>query len=368
MKSRERVWRSLEFEEPDRVPIMEMGIDPPHIEALMGKRYEGGVVTATLTLEGQSREEELIELTVGCYEKLGFDIIEGSTSSPKGWRPKMNTDGTMTDEWGRILYYDKKCQKWSPGGKTIFSTIDEWENFSLPDPAAPGRSDSFEYMKHLVDGRMVLAGSVRDPFALLWEMFTPVNFVKWMYRNPLFIRRMFEKIVVHNISMINLLADCGAELIISNGDWCDKKGPMVPVKFFREIVFPGLMRQVHASHSQGLKFIKHTDGNIMPLLEDLAGTVDGMHSLDPSAGVDIEEVKTKYGDRLVLFGNVSVDNLARKSKREIVDETKGCIRRASPGGGHILTSSNTWFADAKLENCLTMVEVGRKFGTYPLRS
>jgi uroporphyrinogen-III decarboxylase len=66
------------------------------------------------------------------------------------------------------------------------------------------------------------------------------------------------------------------------------------------------------------------------------------------------------------MGNVSVDNLATKSREEIVEETKTCIRKASPGGGHILSSSNSWAAGAKLENCLTMVETGRRYGAYPI--
>jgi uroporphyrinogen-III decarboxylase len=115
-----------------------------------------------------------------------------------------------------------------------------------------------------------------------------------------------------------------------------------------------------------MKFIKHTDGNILPLLPDMVEIVDGVHSLDPSAGVDIGKVKEEYGDSLVLMGNVSVDNLATKKRTDIIEETKRCIKIASPGGGHILTSSNSWSAGAKLENCLAMIKAGRKWGKYPI--
>ena len=61
-----------------------------------------------------------------------------------------------------------------------------------------------------------------------------------------------------------------------------------------------------------------------------------------------------------------MDSLAKKSRREVVEETKDCIRKASPGGGHILSSSNSWAAGAKLENCLAMVQTGRRYGVYPI--
>ncbi len=68
-----------------------------------------------------------------------------------------------------------------------------------------------------------------------------------------------------------------------------------------------MKRQVETAHRFDIKFIKHTDGNVLPLLPDMAEIVDGVHSLDPSAGVDIGKVKEEYGDSLVLMGNVSVD-------------------------------------------------------------
>jgi hypothetical protein len=42
------------------------------------------------------------------------------------------------------------------------------------------------------------------------------------------------------------------------------------------------------------------------------------------------------------------------------------IKEASPLGGHILCSSNSLHSAVKLENFLTMVATGRKFGKYPL--
>jgi uroporphyrinogen decarboxylase len=74
----------------------------------------------------------------------------------------------------------------------------------------------------------------------------------------------------------------------------------VPVKFFKDVIFPNLRRQVEAAHRAGLKFIKHADGNLNPIMEDLANIVDGLQSIDPTASMDIGEVKRRYGGRLIL--------------------------------------------------------------------
>jgi uroporphyrinogen decarboxylase len=223
-----------------------------------------------------------------------------------------------------------------------------------------------EYTKKVIGDTMALVAVIRDPFAHVWEMFSPIKFVKWMYENPQFIRRAIERVTEFNVAITKRIGEASPDFIICTGDYCEAKGPMVPVKFFREVIFPNLKRQVDAAHKEGLKLIKHTDGNINPILDDMAGIVDGLHSLDPSAGVDIGEIKAKHGHRLVLIGNVSVDNLAKKSKAEVIEEVKDVIRKASPGGGHILSSSNTWAAGAKLDNCFAMVKAGRKYGVYPV--
>jgi hypothetical protein len=99
-----------------------------------------------------------------------------------------------------------------------------------------------------------------------------------------------------------------------------------------------------------MKFIKHSEGNLNLLLPDLVKMVDGLHSLDPTASMDIGLIKSEYGESLVLIGNVAVDTLCRRTAEEVVQETKDHLRRAAPSGGYILSSSNSWFADAKLKN------------------
>lgn len=364
MNRKERALKALHIEEPDVVPITELGIDVTHLEALTGTTSTG---QWSLTAVSPDRRKEAtnVEIKTKCYRKLKFDVITCGLSAPEGWKSICNPDGTITDEWGRVLILDTRCKTWFPYG-SIFKTPEDIEHFPLPDPRASGRLFAIEYMKRIVGDEMALAAYIRGPFAHAWEMFTPMNFVRWMYEKPELIRRTIGKLTEFNVEIINQVADSGVDFVICGGDYCEKKGPMVPVKYFREVIFPNLEKQVETAHKRGLNFIKHTDGNINPLLDDLANIVDGLHSLDPSAGVDIGEVKAKYGDKLVLMGNVAVDSLARKNKKEVIEETKECIRKASPGGGHFLTSSNTWFTDAKLENCLAMVETGRKNGRYPI--
>jgi len=365
MNKKDRVMRTLDHLEPDVVPITEMAIDPIHVENLAQTKLVGETSLQTQVSADRKAEANTVAAMVRTYQKLGFELIPCELSAPDGWSSQKNPDGTRTDEWGRVLSYDFKCRTWVPTS-SIFTTPEDFERFPLPDPHASGRTFAVEEMKKRIGDDVALAGFIRDPFAHAWEMFKITNFVSWLYERPGIIRQAIEHLTDFNVEIMKRVVEAGADLIISGGDYAEKNGPLVPVKFFRDVIFPNLRRQVEVAHRAGLKFIKHSDGNLNPILDDLASIVDGLHSLDPTASMDIGQVKRRYGDRLVLIGNVSVDNLCRKTKEEIVQETKECLRKAAPGGGHILSSSNSWYTDAKLENCLAMVDAGRKYGRYPI--
>jgi len=362
MNKRERIISVLDHKEPDRVPITELAIDPVHIEAISGMKLTDD---SAHMIPSRVRESSVIDTTFRTYEKLGFELIACELSAADGWSSKPNPDKTINDEWGRVLSYDPTARVWVQTS-SIFNSPEDFERFSFPDPYASGRTYAIERMKSKAGDEMAVAALIRDPFATAWEMFKITDFVRWLYEKPDFIRHVLDEITEFNIEVVKRVIDAQVDLIVGDGDYSEKRGPLVPVKFFKEVILPNLRKQVQVVHKAGLKFIKHTDGNINLILADLADIVDGLHSLDPTAGMDIGKVKRLHGDKLILMGNVSVDNLCTMTTGEIMNETRECLRKAAPGGGYVLTSSNSWYADAKLENCLAMVQTGRKYGSYPI--
>ena len=96
--------------------------------------------------------------------------------------------------------------------------------------------------------------------------------------------------------------------------------------------------------------------------------IDALHSIDPISGMDIGEVKEKYGDKVCLCGNIDVGYiLLRASIHEVINAVKECINKASPGGGHFLCSSNVIQREHSINNVLAMIKTGHKYGQYPIR-
>ena len=51
---------------------------------------------------------------------------------------------------------------------------------------------------------------------------------------------------------------------------------------------------------------------------------------------------------------------------EVKEEVKACLRAGGPGGGYIISSSNTIHSGVKPENYAAMLEAVREYGVYPL--
>jgi uroporphyrinogen decarboxylase len=50
----------------------------------------------------------------------------------------------------------------------------------------------------------------------------------------------------------------------------------------------------------------------------------------------------------------------------VKESVKDTIAQAAPGGGYIISSSNSIHPGCKPENYIAMVEAARKYGKYPI--
>ncbi|HEX5810126.1 MAG TPA: uroporphyrinogen decarboxylase family protein [Anaerolineales bacterium] len=148
-------------------------------------------------------------------------------------------------------------------------------------------------------------------------------------------------------------------------DYCFNRGPFLRPADFAEFVAPFLGRLVQGYRELGFYTIKHTDGNIMPILDQLvAARPHALHSLDPQGGVDIAEVKRRYGDQLCLIGNVKCSTLDSGSEAEVRESAGYALRHGMPGGGYIFSTSNCVYTGMPLSKYELILDVWRQEGNY----
>ena len=150
-------------------------------------------------------------------------------------------------------------------------------------------------------------------------------------------------------------------------DYCFNSGPFLSPRMFSEFVTPYLTQLVQGYKELGYYVIKHTDGNIMPIIDDLlAGEPHALHSLDPQAGVDIASIKQDYGDKVCLIGNVNCGLLDTGTEEEVIESVRYSLKHGMPGGGYIFSTSNCIYTGMRLSRYELMLDIWRQEGNYPV--
>lgn len=161
------------------------------------------------------------------------------------------------------------------------------------------------------------------------------------------------------------LVDAGVDAFINCADYCFNHRPFLSPTMFAEFVTPYLTELHAGQRAMGAYAIKHTDGNIMPILDQLvASGPHALHSIDPMAGVDIAEVKRRVGDRVALCGNVNCALMQTGTREEIIESARYCLTHAKPNGGYLFCTSNVPFKGMPLDNYLLILDVWKEMREY----
>jgi len=148
-------------------------------------------------------------------------------------------------------------------------------------------------------------------------------------------------------------------------DYCLNTGPFLSPGQFSEFVTPYLARLIKGQRELGFYTIKHTDGNIMPIIDQLVqANPHALHSIDPQAGVDIAEVKRLYGDQVCLVGNVNCGLLDTGTDEQCAQSVRYALQHGMPGGGYIFSTSNCVYTGMRLSRYEAMLEIWRQEGNY----
>jgi len=151
-------------------------------------------------------------------------------------------------------------------------------------------------------------------------------------------------------------------------DYCFNTGPFLRPSQFAEFIAPYLAQLIGGYRTLGFYTIKHTDGNLMPIMDQLVEcNPHAIHSLDPQGGVDIAEVKRRHGSRVCLIGNVNCGLLDTGTDAEVIESAQYALAHGAPGGGYIFSTSNCIYPGMRLERYELMLSVWRKFDYSTLR-
>ncbi|RJQ39633.1 MAG: hypothetical protein C4550_04995 [Nitrospiraceae bacterium] len=346
MNSRDRVFAVLEGKIPDRVPTMELSVDPKVIEGLFpGMTY--------LDFIEQSDYYDVVTSLAG--------VVNPKTN----WVDESKR--IFRDKWGALEQFTMEAipHVIKP---PIIESEEDLDFYTPPNPSDPYILNSVREMVRRFKDKRAIAFVGEDVFAGPQylragheELFVDIKL------NPNLVKRMTEIVKDYHVELYRNVISEGVEIIVLGDDYGSNLAPFISPADFEEFILPGLRTIVTEIKRAGAYVIKHTDGNIWPLIDMIVSTgVDVLGPLQLSASMDLALVKERFPGKVGVMGNVEVDLLVRGSVEEVIEATKECIKRVSPGGRHILSSGNTITSVVPPENLRAMIETVHKYGKYPI--
>lgn len=338
MTSRERVLTALKLKQPDRIPWVESSVHNTLAEKLLRRSdFEKATVTQLFAVPGTRIPPEVLEV-------IALDNLTFSIAPPRFVKSRAFEGMDMISDG-------------------LIKTEADLKKVVLPDPDAdefyrPAR----EFIARHRESNRALAVTTRMGISNTYLSMGIEHFSLMLYDNLKFVLQLIDIFVDWACKAVSKINDLGFDFLIIPEDLAWKQGPMFSPKTIREHFLP---RMKKVAEKIQLPWIYHSDGNLMPILDDLLTLgMNGLANVEPNA-MDIVELKKRYGHRICPMGNIDLHyTLTQGTPEETEAEVKKRIQELGPGGGYILASSNGLTAYCKPENVLAMSRALLKYGLY----
>lgn len=338
-----RLKKALLCEVPDRVPLLELGIDEEVKCAFLKKQLSS------------LKEEVEFWISTG-YDYIpvwGINItprkVEFISSHTTPYKEGMQERGFIDEQRG------------------VITNFEEFEKYPWPE-IEDSNFIIFEEIKKYLPKDIKVIGVISGVFESVSQAMGLATFCYSFIDQPLLVEKLFEKIGGLQLDIIKRMTQfefVGALWIAD--DIAYKTSTIISPQYLRKYVFPWYRKFSEIAREKKLPVLFHSDGNLTEVIDDLieAG-ISALHPVEPTA-MDIKVLKNKYNKKLCLCGNIDLCyTLTRGTKEEIEKEVKERIREIAPDGGYCLGSANSITNYVPLENFLAMNKAAIKYGKYPI--
>ncbi len=361
MNGRERMLAALSLEQPDRVPAFDW-FDERVIWG-MAEQMGQDTTTARPTQEATRHGGESAAV-LDAHSLLIEDLDIDGTWSSYSTALTAETPDLGRDKYGRAFMLSEH------GIPAVMdSTVKTLDDALGYDMAARLEYSDFNTLKTMVSrfGRdRCHVQSINGPFQESWLARGGMEktFLD-MAEDPDMAHAIARLTTDFNKAVIDISSELGADAIMLDGDLSGNDYMLMSMDHYREFIKPYKSELVRHIHAKGMKAIKHSDGNMWALMDELVEIgFDGFHPVQPQC-MTMGETKAYLHGRICVFGNVDcLDLLVNGSPEQVEEQTHRTIMDGSPGGGHVLCSSNSLHPGVKPENALAMFLAAKKFGDY----
>ena len=353
MTPRERAWACLNHEPADRLCLD--GSFRPEVWKTLKEHFGT-----------ESTSEIAAKLGIGFRAGVGMraraEWLERSTNTPLG-RGILCEDGSVEDEWGvrQIADGSGPYMRYVRHPLADDAALDGYE---FPDISSTERWEGLEErVQELKKTHLVTAGTgtfYRDA----WNLRGLQRWLCDIAEESAFMLKLLDRMLEYKLEIVTRFARMGVDMISIGGDIAMHTGPFMKPDTWRKHFKWRDAELIEAARKHGVQhFFLHSDGNLMPILDDLVEI--GFTVLDPVQPecMDPNEVKERYGDRVTLHGTVSAQRtLPFGTPDDVRTEVRDRVKRCGYNNGLVVAPNNVVQFDVPLPNLLAVYETVKEIG------
>lgn len=382
MTSRERVLKSLNHEQPDKVPIdlggNQTGIHKNAYSALIAHL---GIKDAPVILDPV---QQLAAPCEALLERLRVDTRYIRALPGAAWKGGTTRAARNGQNWEDLV--DEFGVRWSmPEDAPYYmditehplsaATLAEVRDYPWPkgdDPArfSKLREQALEIRKQTPYA--VVSGISGVVYETCWYLRGLEQWFCDLMEDPEFCEALIDQTLRFWLDWFRLFLDEVADVvdvIMIGDDLAGQNGPLISPKIYRQLVKPRHKQLVQYIRSRTTaKIWYHTCGACVDFIPDLMD--NGVHILNPvqvsARNMNPADLKRVFGRELCFWGG-GVDSqtiLPRGTTRDVADCVRQNISAFKPSGGYVFCNVHNIQGEVPPENILAMYDTAHECGRY----
>lgn len=296
MTSRERVFRALEFREPDRIP---MTLPPP----------------------------------------FPHDICGAGVTPDPDWKPNRTwevEDGAQwEDEWHNVWRRFSNTTR----GEVIEGALADWsdlDSYQFPRYDLRQRYDHAQGHFAANPDSYHLGSLPGFPFAIMRYLRRMDTFLMDLLLHPDEVAVLQKRVVSMLEGCLDCWAEAGADGVLFAEDWGTQERLLVSPAMWEEVFRPGFDAIVGHARQKGLHVWMHSCGYIKDIIPSLRDCGINVLQLDQPTLSGIDWLRDTVGGRVTIWAPVDIQKILPTGDREAIrSSAREMIEKLGFGGGFI---------------------------------
>ena len=383
MTSRERILKTLNHQEPDRIPVDLAGTQVTGISTIAYQNWRNYLGLSEKAAQVCDGIQQICIPHDDIFQMIGADVrgLFPVTNHTPPFQDREAADYWFhVDEWGFAYRRPKIGALWYDLFENPLpqQRLDETDltSYQVPrgdDPRiiAGLREQAIRFreqgyaviLKSICAGLLEMAIRVRGMENCLADLILEKKLSGKLLDKILRVKLDYWEMALSQLQDV-------VDVVAEGDDFGTQLSPLISTELFRELIKPRQadLIQVIKKRAPAAKIFFHSCGNVRPLLPDFIEM--GIDIINPvhitAQGMEPVQLKKDFGRDMVFWGG-GIDTqhtLPHGTPQQVRDQVRRHIDIFAPGGGFVFNTIHNIQADVPPENIVAMYRAVRDFGSY----